>query len=291
MPFYLKLFRPGVILILGLILGACNTIRDSEQTTDARNNPYPAGTFIWHDLLTHDIAAARQFYGELFGWKFEKGPDREGKSYILAKLNGRYAAGILQLERPEDGSNYSRWLGYMTVDDIEIAQTTARSAGGTVYESSREIGEVGKVAAIADSQSAVLGLIEARFDASGISLNNTPGAIVWDELLASDSQQAAAFYSRLAAFSVNTIERRGGEYIFLENQGEAKAGILKNPFDNTDPIWLSYFAVQDPVAIANKAQALGGKILIAPSVDLREGTIALIQDPDGVILALQKWPR
>jgi predicted enzyme related to lactoylglutathione lyase len=66
---------------------------------------------------------------------------------------------------------------------------------------------------------------------------------------------------------------------------------LKNPFDDTDPIWLSYFAVQDPVSIANKAQALGGKILIAPSADLREGTIALIQDPDGVILALQKWPR
>ncbi len=291
MLLYLNPFRLGAVLILSLILGACNTISDSEQTKGAGYHPYPTGTFVWHDLITHDIESARRFYGELFGWEFQKGPDREGNAYILAKHNGRYAAGILQLERPAEGNRYSRWLGYMTVDNIEIALATVRSAGGMVYESSQDIGDVGKVAAIADSQNAVLGLIETRFDASGISLNNTAGAVVWDELLATDSQQAANFYSRLAAYSVNTIERRGGEYIFLESNGEAKAGILKNPFDATDPIWLSYFAVRDPVEIANKTQALGGKVLIAPSADLREGTIALIQDPDGAILALQKWPR
>ena len=287
----MKHFILTVLAVLLVGITACTTASRPDLTGMSFSSEPLLGKVIWYDLITEDLDSARQFYGELFGWEFQKGPDREGNPYILAKHNGRYAAGILQLERPAEGNRYSRWLGYMTVDDLEIALATVRSAGGTVYESSRDIGDVGKVAAIADSQNAVLGLIETRFDASGISLNNTAGAVVWDELLATDSQQAATFYSRLATYSVNTIERRGGEYIFLESNGEAIAGIQKNPFDATDPIWLSYFAVRDPVEIANKTQALGGKVLIAPSADLREGTIALIQDPDGAILALQKWPR
>jgi len=278
------------MIVLALLLSACTTIDDSTDVSGTQGDILPAGSFVWHDLITHDMDAARRFYGGLFGWEFEKAADREGQPYILATLNGRYAAGILQLPRPDDGNNYSRWLGYMTVSNIDTALATTHSSGGTVYTHSRDIGKLGKVAAIEDPQSAVLGLIENHFDPSKLTLNNMIGAVVWDELLASDMQNAAAFYSQLAGYEAKPIERRDGEYIMLETDGLRRAGILQNPFDATDPIWLSYFAVSDPASIADKTQALGGKVLLAPSKDLREGTIALIQDPGGVILALQKWP-
>jgi len=76
----------------------------------------------------------------------------------------------------------------------------------------------------------------------------------------------------------------------LESKGIERAGLMTNPFDATDPFWLSYFAVSDPAAMAAKTQALGGTVLLAPSAELRDGSIALIQDPGGAILALQKWP-
>ncbi len=290
MRFFIPRLRFISIFVLVFILSACNTINDSEDTERARASTLPAGEFVWHDLITHDIEAAQEFYGGLFGWEFEKAADREGHPYILAKIDGRYAAGILQLERPKDGSLYSRWLGYMTVDDIDTALSAAYSAGGSVVESSRTIAEVGHVAAIQDSQNAVLGLVETRFDPSKVTLKNTIGAIVWDELLASDSSDAAAFYSSLAGYKTNTIKRRGGLYILLESDDTRRAGILQNPFDATDPFWLSYIAVSNPAAIAAKTQTLGGKVLIAPSAEFRDGTMALIQDPEGVVLALQKWP-
>jgi predicted enzyme related to lactoylglutathione lyase len=290
MYFFIPQLRCIGIFVLALLLNACNTTNDSADASGSSKNTFPAGAFVWHDLITHDIEAAQEFYGGLFGWEFVNAADREGHPYVLAKLDGRYAAGILQLEQPNDGSLYSRWLGYMTVNDIDTALSTAYSAGGNVVESSRTIAEVGKVAAIQDSQNAVLGLVETRFDPSKITLRNTNGAIVWDELLASDSSDAADFYSSLAGYKTNTIERRSGLYILLESGETRRAGILQNPFDATDPFWLSYIAVSDPAAIAAKTQALGGKVLIAPSAELRDGTMALIQDPEGVVLALQKWP-
>jgi len=290
MYIFLSRLRLSSLALLALLLSACNTIDNSTDYAGASGGTYAAGSFIWHDLITHDMETARQFYSGLFGWTFEKTADREGQPYTLAKINGRYAAGILQLPRPTDGSSYSRWIGYMTVDNIDSALTMAHSSGGIVHSGSRDIGELGKVAAIEDAQSAVLGLIETKIDPSNLTLNDTNGAIFWNELLASDDSKAADFYSKLAGYTANIIERRNGQYIFLEADGLKRAGILQNPFDATAPIWLSYFAVSDPVVIVAKAQALGGKVLLAPSEDLREGTIALIQDPDGVILALQKWP-
>ena len=32
------------------------------------------GTFSWMELATKDAAAAKTFYGELFGWKFDDMP-------------------------------------------------------------------------------------------------------------------------------------------------------------------------------------------------------------------------
>jgi hypothetical protein len=53
---------------------------------------------------------------------------------------------------------------------------------------------------------------------------------------------------------------------------------------------LAYVRVADPAATAARAAQLGGRVLIAPRSDLRNGTLALIADPTGAVLALQKWP-
>jgi predicted enzyme related to lactoylglutathione lyase len=66
--------------------------------------------------------------------------------------------------------------------------------------------------------------------------------------------------------------------------------VLQNPAEGWDPAWLTYFGVADPAAAAARAESLGGRILLAPSPEVREGTIAIVADPSGAILALQKWP-
>src|SRR5215510_8485289 len=50
-------------------------------------DPVEEGRFVWHDLLTKDVNAAKRFYGELFGWRFED-IRRGDRPYVLARLGG-----------------------------------------------------------------------------------------------------------------------------------------------------------------------------------------------------------
>ena len=282
----IKVFRMLAACSLLLLLSACYTVEEGP----GEESDSTAGSFVWHDLITHDLETARSFYGGLLGWEFEQAGQREGHPYLLAKRNGKYAGGIIEVPRPTDGSDYSRWLGYMQIKDINAAVARTPALGGAVIEAVRDKGEVGKIAAISDAQTAVLGLIESQFDTGGQVLRDAPGAVIWNELLAADDTQAAAFYSALTGAKANTVTRRGGRYTLLESGGKQRAGILKIPLGDTDPLWLSYFAVDDPARAAAQVEALGGKVILAPSAELREGSMALVQDPEGAVLALQKWP-
>jgi predicted enzyme related to lactoylglutathione lyase len=117
------------------------------------------------------------------------------------------------------------------------------------------------------------------------------GSVVWNELLAGDSAEAARFYERVFGYQARAIERRGGDYILLHASGDVRAGILGKPVPEWESQWLTYFGVADPAAAAVRAEALGGRIVIPPSPDLREGTVAVVTDPSGAVLVLQPRPR
>ena len=57
---------------------------------------YAPGTPSWVDLGTTDTAAAKAFYGPLFGWEFEDQSVDGAVVYTLAKLGGRNAAGLME---------------------------------------------------------------------------------------------------------------------------------------------------------------------------------------------------
>ena len=45
---------------------------------------YEPGQFCWVELSTNDTAAAKAFYGELFGWTYDEMP-MDVAPYIIAK--------------------------------------------------------------------------------------------------------------------------------------------------------------------------------------------------------------
>ena len=111
---------------------------------------------------------------------------------------------------------------------------------------------------------------------------------MWTELLANDPQGAARFYHSVFGYETRTIDRRGGKYTLLTHEGKERAGILRNPAEQWDPVWLTYFGVDDPVAASARAESLGGKVMLPASPQVREGTMAVVMDPSGAILVLQK---
>ncbi len=72
----------------------------------------------------------------------------------------------------------------------------------------------------------------------------------------------------------------------------SRAGLLQLPpeLEGVQPNWLPYVRVEDPAALAAKVLSLGGTVVIAPRAEIRNGTLAIVTDPTGAALALQKWP-
>jgi predicted enzyme related to lactoylglutathione lyase len=248
------------------------------------------GKVVWSDLMTEDLEKAKRFYGGLFGWTFERSSVRDGHDYLIAKSGPVYVAGLMSVARRDDGEPVSRWLPFISVADVDRSTARATALGAQVVVAPRDV-SLGRVAALIDPEGAVIGL--ARSEIGDPDDNTTApaiGRIVWTELLANDSAAAAKFYAEIAGYDPRAIERRGGVYTMLTHAGSNRAGILQNPVREIAPVWLTYFAVADPVAAAARVPALGGVVLLPPSPGLREGSMAVVTDPSGAVLVLQRLP-
>ena len=248
------------------------------------------GKIIWNDLVTEDLEGAKHFYGHMFGWTFQDTTSSDGRPYAVAKSGNVYVAGLLAVAPRHDGQKVSRWVPYASVPDVDDAVDRVGSAKGAVPVPPRDV-RIGRMAAIVDREGAVMGLVSSRIgDPDDATTKAGPGRVVWTELLSNDPTAAADFYHSVIGYDARTVERRGGQYTMLVAQGKDRAGILKNPTENWNPDWLTYFGVTDPAAAAARAEVLGGKILLPVSPEIREGTIAVVADPAGAVLVLQKVP-
>ena len=194
------------------------------------------------------------------------------------------------LDDPDENTNYSRWLSYLSVDDVDKTTAVVESEGGTTLIPAQDIGNFGRAAVIQDPQAAVLGLVRSKVGDPDDSHLPETGDIVWHELVAADDNASSGFYQNLAGYKIKTIDRRGGQVHILEAAGVKRAGIIQNPIPDLPPAWLVSFAVADPLETASLVESAGGKVLIAPSDEFRESTVALISDPSGALLLIQKWP-
>ncbi len=285
-----RIFIVIAVLLMGVT--ACTTASRPDLTGMSFSSEPLVGKVIWHDLITEDLDSARNFYGELLGWTFESSSGGRGEDYVIARNGDVIVGGMLELEAKNDGENYSRWLPYISVDDVDAALTRSIAGGASVVAAARDV-NIGRVAAIVDPQGAVVGLARSNIgDPDDVTTAAAPGRPVWTELLANDPQAAAVFYSSLANYDARTITRRGGEYTILASGGVDRAGIFQNPAeDEYTPVWITAFGVNDPAAAAAKAESLGGTIILPVSAELREGTTAVVTDPSGAILVLRSWSR
>jgi len=161
------------------------------------------------------------------------------------------------------------------------------AAGARIAAAARNV-NFGRVAAIVDPEGAVIGLARSSIgDPDDATTAPGLGRVVWTELLAADPGSAAKFYGDVVGYDANTIARRGGQYTMLAHGGTNRSGVVKNPTD-AGPVWLTYFGVGDPVVAEGRAEALGGAVVVRASPQLREGTMAVVTDPTGAVLVLQK---
>ena len=83
----------------------------------------PLGTPTWIDLGIPDLDRAMDFYGALFGWTFDVGPEEYGR-YTTCLLDGRRAAALTP--NPDPSATAFWWNVYLATDDIDATVARAR---------------------------------------------------------------------------------------------------------------------------------------------------------------------
>ncbi|MFC4903324.1 VOC family protein [Kocuria oceani] len=104
------------------------------------------GTAAWCDLMTGDPAAARDFYGGLFGYEYQDIGD-DSMPYAMFSVPGgeRPAGGIGGPDPTTDGAQQG-WGVAFQVEDVDAAAERVRSAGGSITAEPSDF-EYGRMAA------------------------------------------------------------------------------------------------------------------------------------------------
>lgn len=281
----LKVWRPSPRLLLaGLAAVAIGASFGGEAPSAAVNE---AGRFVWHDLMTENMARSREFYGLLLGWTFQTIREKE-PAYAVIKHGNEYIGGMVTVKREDPAVPVSQWLSYIAVDDPDATVAKAKAGGARVLRDPFDAAGIVRAAVIADQQGALVGF--ARFNKGRPDLKPVPGSWLWMEYVATDPDAAMTFYGDVIGYQHEQVENQGSAVYHVLTLGRPRAGLFKSPFDRVRANWLPYVLVDDPAAMAARAQSLGGNTLVAPRPDLRKGTLAIIADPSGAVIALQKYP-
>ena len=186
-----------------LALNAASTCLAIEPVWPAITEPptshYVPGRWVWAELFTEDVKAATRFYGAAFGWSFQVFPGPRGRDYTLAFSDGEPVGGMIQREHTYQKESGSRWLGMISVTDVEAAARYAADHGGKVVVAPRLLPGRGEMALLADPEGAPFGVIRS-------SAGDPPDYLaedrqwVWLELWARDPESMAKFYAGLAGY-------------------------------------------------------------------------------------------
>ena len=108
----------------------------------------PRSGFNWHELMTTDTAAAKDFYREVAGVEVAPGP------YQMLMADGKPIGGLVGPgpEGPKwpSGGPEPHWIAYLGVKDVDIAVEKATAMGGRVFLPPTDVPGFGRVAGIRD---------------------------------------------------------------------------------------------------------------------------------------------
>jgi uncharacterized protein len=119
------------------------------------------------------------------------------------------------------------------------------------------------------------------------------GTFCWVELATTDLSGSRRFYGDLLGWTITDVPGPM-PYATAALRGSNTAGLMALPEQarqmGAPPRWLSYVAVDDIAATADRALDLGATVLVAPTA-MGPGTFAVIEDPTKAVFGLWHGPE
>lgn len=239
--------------------------------------PLSFGHFIWRELMTTDVAAAKSFYGALFGWTFSDMP-MGPMTYTIASAGGQQVCGLMA--HPHEGAP-SAWWSYVHVEDLDAAWAAALANGATPLMEPMDVPNIGRMAGFLDPAGAAVAIFrsltpqEAQKDMPGV------GGFAWETLSTTDVPGALAFYPKVAPWKVGDF---GGSPTF-DSPVAAVANIMQPP-PGVPSHWLTYVVIADLAASLDVVRKGGGKVLMERVDVPTVGHFGVVQDPQGGVIGM-----
>jgi predicted enzyme related to lactoylglutathione lyase len=252
----------------------------------------PAGSFIWYELMTPDLEAAKRFYGQVVGWTAQDMPMGNG-AYTVLEASGAGVGGAMPLSDAHKAQGVPpNWTGYICVDDCDAAAKKATTLGGGVLNPPTDIPGIGRFAIIADPHGAVTAIMKPvpPSDARPNTPRGAAGHGSWHELYAGDAEADLPFYLDLFGWAETGQHDMGamGVYHLFGNADGEVGGIMTKPAQIPIACWCYYFEVGDVDAAAERVKAAGGEVVMGP-MDVPKGSrVVQARDPQGANFALVK---
>lgn len=250
-----------------------------------RDTPWPQATPCWADLMCDDPAEAARFYGSVFGWERQDGPE----GYLWMLRDGRRVAGIGP--KPDGAPWPAVWTTYLAVDDLWRSLGHAKAEGAQELLAPTTIPGTALIALVTTPTGEHVGLWQAD-PRVGTELYNAQHTPVWNELMVRDPQEAMGFYGEVLgcsyeeyreeeddSFAYATVHTPSGRMV-------AGLGLIGEEYDDSFlPHWMTYVRSDVPAATVSAVRRAGGEVLM----DVVEGPFgdqAVLRGPQGEIFSV-----
>jgi hypothetical protein len=245
------------------------------------------GSFVWYELISTDLPAAKAFYGKVVGWAMEDLP-MPGMTYTILSAGNSQVGGMMGMPKEAgDAGLKPFWAPYIEAADVDAAASKLQRLDGKVHRPPNDIPNVGRFAVVADPQGAMFNLFKPN-QSGERSISNVPGQVGWHELHARDWTRAFDFYREMFGWGKGESVNMGpmGTYQLFTIKGTPSGGMFNSPAAANARFWLIYFSVDGIDAAVKRIGDTGGAITNGPQQVPGGNWVVQASDPQGASFAL-----
>lgn len=248
------------------------------------------GGVVSADIAVPEHDREQRFYSQVLG---------TGEPPLWRKdLTNNHGTPIIGLgaQSPEYAELPVQWMPHIQVADIAASVARTVELGGRELMHGKDDAGNSQWAVLQGLDGESFGLIPVvPTDALPTGEAATPplGHIAWLDLTVSDAEASRDFYCQVVGWTAEAAAMTDAgeeyaDYTLLGSDGQAVGGVCHARGVNAGlpAVWMLYLPVGDLTASLAHVRAEGGTVIREDCSDSGKPTVAFIQDPIGVTLAL-----
>jgi hypothetical protein len=259
----------------------------TDERGEMSERRFTLGRVVWRELSTSDVEKARAFYAELFGWTYQEEEPGLGSRGATIQHGGR-SLGRIRQQVVRVGSAASKWVSYVSVDNVDASVVIASADGGGAMPGPRDVPGMGRVAMVVDFADAMLAAFRSSHGDPAPAMPEV-GGFCWETLITPDVARAKEFYGKVFGWRTQSRGSTGAVFAADSTPSGQVADVQEAP--DAPPHWRTYVLVEDLDASRARAAGLGARVPV-PLLEIPDvGRIAVLVDPTGAEFGLYEPVR